>query len=129
MGKWSKSLPEAATKQTYWGGDRAAGALADIAWAMVSCDRPGVALSGVRHAAAAVRAWRKSLPRDLQGERREDDPYWDSEPVREYLRQAAQAIIRADSLLRSKGNALRWAEAHLRNAGKLLQRQIDEGQK
>ncbi len=121
MGKWSKSLPEPENYEP-WKSHRLAGALSYIAEAMVEVERnPRLALDGVRHAAAEVRAWRKSL--GVESGRASSTSIGSA---RASLRIAAWSVLTADG---SKGNAalattyLRYAEAHLREAARLLDRE------
>lgn len=124
MDAWTESLPKPFSEHSRWGQDRAACALDEIAWAMIEDhDHPRHALDRVRNAAAEVRAWRKSLPVDQQ-----DTPLGgvQLDDVRAYLRAAADRILAADWGTGATGFQLRMAEADLRSAGALLERQIAE---
>lgn len=122
MGKWSKSLLEPHGYEP-WKSDRAAGALCYIASAMARADSDSYwALNRVRQAAAEVRAWRKSL--GAESDRRRV-PSHDS---RHHLRFAARNVLAADEARTGavRDLFLRYAEAHLREAARLLTEQIEK---
>ena len=122
MGQWTKSLPEP-TVITGWSDDRAASALDDIAIAMARLTEgdKASALCWTRSAAAEVRAWRKSLPKDQQGKRRD---MGHTGNARLHLRMAVRHICNAD--FGGSGGHTRAAEAHLRAVGKALAKEVEK---
>lgn len=117
MGKWSKSLPMPLANHT----DRAANALYFIGMSMMDSFPERNQVANIRRAAAEVRAWRKSL-----GVKSERASFTPRGGARASLRSAAWSVLTADG---SKDNAvlvttyLRYAEAHLREAALLLDKE------
>ena len=103
--------------------DRASNALHAISFALDESFPPETRADEVRRAAAEVRAWRKSL-----GVKSERVSFTSRGSARVSLRNAAWSVLTADE---SKNNAvlatplheLRDAEAHLREAARLLDKE------
>jgi hypothetical protein len=113
MGKWSKSLPKPMENYT----DRAANALSFIGKAMMEDLPTHSRVANMRQAAAEVRAWRKSL----DGESCREGA---TGGVRTCLRLAAKCVLWADAgRIRMREEYLRGAEAYLREAARLLDRE------
>ena len=119
MSEWTKSLPERRSHGP-WKDDYAASALESIAIAMAYGAVPSQCLDSIRDAAVEVRAWRKSLPKDERGER----VLAGFSDARKALRAAAEYTLLADGAPdtgHDTGRVLRWVEAYLREAARLIE--------
>jgi len=119
MGAWTESLPPVMShKDQRINGEKA---LRNIVLALEQ-DRAGDAammLSYVQFAAASVRQWRKSLPKDQQSTRIDIGQAWERSN-RDVLQRAIIATTRADMDPHDPARWLRSAEAHLRTLGRRL---------
>ena len=122
MTRWTDTLPEVGAQAD----PRRHGeiALSCLVYALQD-ERKGrrdMLLRDVRHAAAHVRTWRLSLPKDQKWKRNEDFPATARD--RYLIRSAARAILNADGYAPDRDFYLRAAEAALRTLGRRLQAEV-----
>ena len=127
MSAWIKSLPEV---DDYSPRTRAGFAIMGIGSALSHMEghhqlKDAIILAETQQAAAHVRAWRKSLPKDQQDEHYPEDALEVFRDVRTDLLDALLGIYHA-SLYANVGHNLREAEAFLRRAGEHMMGESDE---
>lgn len=118
-GRWVKSLPDVSGAPIE---DLSGLAVMELGHAMY-VPSPYRRVNSVRYAAAYVRAWRKSLPAESQGDRQSD--WAEDAPTDVLLRRAVRYSLYAADGGELEGSWLRDAEAALRIVGKRLARESE----